>query len=68
MYDILDSFNTDADFYEVNPQLFRFKPTPSEVMWAIALLELPKSKYSNFRPEDRRLLIASDFLKDPKFD
>ena len=68
MYDILDSFNTEADFYEMNPQLFRFKPTPSNVMWAIALLELPKSKYASFRLADRKLLIASDFLHDDKFN
>ncbi len=32
MYDILDSFSTEADFYKVNPQLFIFQPTPSKVM------------------------------------
>lgn len=80
---ILDSFDTDVNFWEHNPQLryvenfselhkgdkSRGKADSSQLMWAIALL-MDKSKNNNFRnmpEEERRFQLAKYFLKDDKF-
>ena len=78
---ILNSFDTKDNFWKVNKQLvipeefenFRYndrsrdKEESSKIMWAIALLIDPDSKYKRLKLQDRKNLIAKDFLKNEKF-
>ncbi len=79
---ILNNFDIKANFWQVNPQLkipapfnklyeddkTKDKHSSSQIMWAIALTTDPSSKFFNITLEDRRTIIARDYLKDIKFD
>tara|TARA_R100001463_G_scaffold108548_2_gene163089 strand:+ start:2997 stop:3518 length:522 start_codon:yes stop_codon:yes gene_type:complete len=79
---LLDSFDTDVNFWKVHPQLkvplpfasiykddrSKNKSKSSQIMWAIALLVDPDSKFSNISYSNRKDMIAKDYLKDKKFD
>lgn len=81
---ILEKFDTDVNFWEVNPQLklvdefselykndkSKNKVDSSRTMWAIALL-LDKSKNNQFRNlpfEEAKDQLAKHFLKDETFE
>jgi hypothetical protein len=79
---ILNGFDTDVNFWKLNPQLkvplefadilkqdkSKNKSKSSQIMWAIALLVDPDSKFSNISYYTRRDMISKDFLKNPDFD
>jgi hypothetical protein len=81
---LLNSFDTDANIWEVEPQLkipkvfaelykndkSKGKAHSSKIMWAIALLvdNSEANKFRNLREDDRKSLISTDFLKDELFD
>ena len=79
---ILDSFDTDVNFWKVHPQLkvplpfasiykddrSKSKSKSSQLMWAIALLVDPDSKFSNISYGNRKSMISKDYLKDENFD
>jgi len=79
---ILNGFDTDVNFWKLNPQLkvpqefadilkqdkSKNKSKSSQIMWAIALLVDPDSKFSNISYQTRRDMISRDFLKNSKFD
>ncbi len=76
---ILENFETDMNFWSLHPQLKipeafaeiykldKGKDKSSKIMWAIALVLDTDSKFFNLDTEDKRALIAKDFLKDEKF-
>jgi len=80
---LLNSFDIDANIWEIEPQLkipkifadlynadkTKNKAHSSKIMWAIALLVdiSDDNKYRNLREEDRKELIISDYLKDEVF-
>jgi len=80
---LLNSFDTDTNIWEVEPQLkipkvfaefynsdkSKGKAHSSKIMWAIALLvdNSEANKFRNFSYEDRKLLISEDFLQEPSF-
>jgi hypothetical protein len=78
---ILNNFETNNNFWKVNKQLcipeefesFRYndrsrdKEESSKIMWAIALLLDPDSKFKRLRLQDRKTLIAKDYIKNEKF-
>tara|TARA_E500000305_G_scaffold110565_1_gene118946 strand:+ start:2204 stop:2725 length:522 start_codon:yes stop_codon:yes gene_type:complete len=79
---ILNGFDIEANFWKLNPQLriplpfaaiykqdkSKSKSKSSQVMWAIALLVDPDSKFSNISYNNRQSMIAKDYLKDEKFN
>jgi len=81
---LLNSFDTDANIWEIEPQLkipqafnklysedtSKSKAHSSKIMWAIALLidSSEANKFRNLREIDRKARIASDYLKDDKFN
>lgn len=81
---LLNSFDTDVNIWEAEPQLkipkvfaelyasdkSKGKAHSSKIMWAIALLvdNSEANKFRNLRENDRKTLIASDFLKDEEFN
>ena len=79
---ILEGFDTDVNFWKLHPQLkvplpfaviyqedkSKSKSKSSQIMWAIALLVDPDSKFSNISYYTRRDMISKDFLKNPDFD
>lgn len=79
MSKILQAFDTESSFWLVEPQLkYLFndvfdsdksskKQKSSDIMWAIALLIEPSSKFANLSLKERKNLIAKDFLKNEKF-
>jgi hypothetical protein len=66
---ILNNFSIDADFWEVNPQLkvafsgIAKKRNSSKIMWAMALVFHPDSKFSNTSLEYRIKTVQEDYLK-----
>ena len=78
---VLNTFDTSADFWTLNPQLkipeifntlytkdkSKGKSESSMVMWAIALYLDTDSKFANLPDKDRQDLIINDYLKDKKF-
>lgn len=80
---ILQKYNIRADFFEINPMtetvpefvdirdgLLKLKTKvklQSDIMWAIALVYDYDSLYFNLEIEERRALIAKEFLKEPTF-
>jgi len=78
---ILNGFDVEVNFWRANPQLkvpqpfadilskdkSKGKSKSSQIMWAIALLVDPDSKFSNISLGNRRKMIAEDYLKDAKF-
>lgn len=81
-YSILDTFDPEVNFWEVHPQLKIPKPfadlykadktkgksKSSNLMWAIAYVYHPKSKFYNLPLEQKQRIVAKDFLKDKNFD
>lgn len=79
---ILNNFETNNNFWEVNKQLCipeqfsnfkvidksKNKEDSSKIMWAIALLLDPDSKFKRLKLQDKKNLIAKDFLKNEKFE
>lgn len=79
---VLDNFDINANFWKVTPQAkiafeslykddkSKDKSDSSSIMWAIALyIDNSKSNmYRNLSMEDRKNLIAEDYLKNTKFD
>lgn len=78
----IESWDTLANFWEVNPQLkvpavfnklysedkSKSKAHSSKLMWAIAYYADFESKYRALSDGERQKLIAEDILKDPDFD
>ncbi len=64
------------DFFEQNPQLLAIssfakmskRKDGSKLMWAVFLIEDPKSKFFQRPEQSRRDLIANDFLGDASFN
>jgi hypothetical protein len=81
---VLNNFDLDTNFWQVNPQfklpkVFREfydkdkskgKAESSKIMWAIALLidNSSENKFRNLQYSDREVLIAEDYLNNPKFN
>jgi hypothetical protein len=79
---ILNNFEVGANFWIMNPQLripeafavlhdkdqSKDCRKSSKIMWAIALLIDPDSKFSNAPYKDRLKLISNDYLKKEDFD
>ena len=75
---ILNNFDTESNFWKINPQLVfpkefsnlrgkdksRDKKISSKIMWGIALLLDPDSKFSNIPFNDRKKMIARDYLQE----
>ena len=71
--------NPELDFFEQNPEL-RYFPViqqllksvgpdvASRICWAVYLTEDPESKYYAMDKEDRRNVIAENYLKIPDFN
>ena len=76
---ILNNFDTNANFWRVNPQLvIAFKDInelddsfdkiiSSRIMWGIALLVDSESKYKNLDEADKKALIERNYIKDDEF-
>lgn len=74
---ITDSFNTDANFWKMFPELTlpapfsdlyssdksRGKKESSDLMWAIALCYDTESRFYPLKEEDRLAIVEKDFLK-----
>ena len=72
---ILNGFDTDVNFWKLNPQLkvplafadilkqdkSKNKSKSSQIMWAIALLVDPDSKFSNISFQTRKDMISKRF-------
>jgi hypothetical protein len=82
MSSVLSKFDTNASFWEAVPQFKTIEPfktlykedhnrnkTPSsKIMWAIAqLIELDDNKLALYPEEERKMVIASDYLEKPNF-
>lgn len=79
---IVNNFNTNNNFWDSNPQLkiaedfavlyksdkSKGKEDSSKIMWAIALVYDPKSKYYNLPIKSRKQIIARDYLGDESFN
>jgi len=81
MSKVLNNFNLESNFWKVNPQLtIPFKELmkrdkqkdfnrSSKILWAIALLVDPASKFINTSEGRRKELIEQDFIKsETKFN
>lgn len=80
-FKLLDSFDTSANFWEVNKQLKVIEPfatfynsdksknksDSSRIMWGVALVFDPNSKYNNYPESDRKTLVARDWLMNKSF-
>lgn len=80
---VLSNFSVDANFWDLNqlmrvPKLFasfykedksKNKIESSKIMWAIAMLvdNSENNSYRNLREDDRKILIAEDYLKVSDF-
>ncbi len=71
--------NPAEDFFQQNPQVRYFpavqrllsnvaEDVAGRVMWAVYLTEDPDSKYYPISYDERRKIIAENYLKDPDFD
>lgn len=81
-WNLLESFDTEANFWEINKQLKVMSPfsdlykndksknkqDSSKLMWGVALAFDPNSKYHNFPEKDRATLVAKDWFIDKSFD
>jgi len=79
---VVESWDTQANFWEVNPQLktpsvfhtlytedkSKGKAQSSKLMWAIAYYADFDSKYRPLSEGERKKLIAEDILKNPDFN
>ena len=82
MSNILENFEIEANFWKMNPQTrvveefatlydedkSKDKASSSQIMWALALLVDPKSKYKELSLKERKSIIATGYLKQPKFN
>lgn len=70
--------NPEEDFFQQNPQVRYFDPVQrllssaaedvaGKIMWAVYLTEDPDSKYYPLPYEERRRIIAENYLKQPDF-
>lgn len=78
---ILNNFEINANFWRLNPQLIipeefnklyeadksKGKESSSKLMWAVFLYCDSESKFFNLSLQDRKDIIAKDYLKNPKF-
>lgn len=76
---VLNNFDTEANFWIMNPQLkivfddfytkdkSKDKTESSKMMWAVALITDSDSKFDNLPQDDKKDLVAKDYLKNPKF-
>lgn len=79
---ILRRYDIRVDFFEINPQtesvkefvkirdgkiILQTNALQSQIMWAIALVYDYDSLYYNLQEDERKLLIAKDYLKEPDF-
>lgn len=78
---VLENFQIDANFWQMNPQLripeefaslysddkTKDKNESSKIMWAIALLIHPDSKFFQLKFNEKKDLISKDYLKDKSF-
>ncbi len=71
--------NPEEDFFQQNPQVRYFpevqrllgtvaEDVAGKIMWAIYLTEDPDSKYYPITYEERRKIIAENYLKQDDFD
>ena len=81
MGNIIENFDTDVNFWQVNPELklpkifadlysndkSKGKSWSSKIMWGLAMLVDSKSKFHFLSEEDRRKIIADDWIEDSKF-
>lgn len=79
---IIDSWDTRANFWEVNPQLkvpqvfnklytedkSKGKSHSSQLMWAIAFYADFDSKFRQLSDQERKDIVASDILRNVDFD
>lgn len=79
---ILNNFDTKANFWKTNPQLCITEPLKSfyeadkskdktessTIMWALVLVVDMDSKYFNLPILERRKIIARDYIKNKDFD
>ena len=59
------------DFHKCNPELSLvedIKKTPSKIMWGIAFINDPKSKFFNLPKKDKENLIKKEYIKDETID
>jgi len=77
---LLDNFSIQNNFWKHSPQFLAIKAfrelhdddkkdkkRSSNIMWAIALLEHPESIMKELSEEDRKELIAKEYLLEPDF-
>jgi hypothetical protein len=79
---VIDSWDTEANFWEANPQLkavsiysklynedkSKSKAQSSKLMWAVAFVADFDSKFRSLSEDERKKLVAEDYLKNPEFD
>lgn len=79
---VLDNFDINVNFWKLNPQskvvfnnLYtkdksKDKEVSSSIMWAIAMYSdnSKSNMYRNLSSDDRKNIIAEDYLKNPKFE
>ena len=75
---IVNNFDINSNFWKANPQLIipdafnklyesdKGKDKSSKVMWAIALIYDPASKFFNLPLSERKKIILKDIFKDEK--
>lgn len=82
MMSIVNNFSTDANFWDANPMLklplpfkelydedkSKNKNKSSRIMWAIALVYDPESKFINLPLPTRMLLVRDEFIGDTEFN
>lgn len=79
---LLNNFDIKSNFWKINPQLCilgefaslydadksKDKSESSKIMWAIALILDTESKFFNLPVDERKRVVAKDYLKSPSFD
>lgn len=79
---VIESWNPEANFWDINPQLkvvskfaklynedkTKSKAQSSKLMWAIAFVADFDSKFRSLSEDERKKLVAEDYLHDPEFD
>ncbi|MCA9750546.1 MAG: hypothetical protein KC414_15655 [Romboutsia sp.] len=82
MDNLLDNFGLNKNFWVTYPQFlaiekfreFHFddkskqKSYSSKIMWGIAFVVHPASVFSNLDEDDKRALIAHDYIEEDNFD
>lgn len=63
------SWDASKDFLDANPKFKVFFPNvDSQIMWAIAYVYHPESPYRNETVDNKRKIVAEDWLQDAEFD